>query len=97
MEAAAKSWSGIVISEASFDVAIRFVGNAVQMVREIPWRSSVTFEREKGGSVVMRGTFSQYWDLIPWVLGWGSDAEVLCPPELRDEVASRIKRAAGLY
>jgi len=97
MAEAAKSWSGIVLSNDSFEVVIRFVGDAVRTAQELPWRSSVTFKRERGGAIVMTGTFSQWWDLTPWVLGWGPDAEVLSPPELRAETASRLKAAAELY
>jgi predicted DNA-binding transcriptional regulator YafY len=32
-----------------------------------------------------------------WILGWGADAEVLEPAELRDDVAAELSRAAGIY
>jgi predicted DNA-binding transcriptional regulator YafY len=32
-----------------------------------------------------------------WILGWGADAEVLEPAELRDELATELGRAAALY
>ena len=32
-----------------------------------------------------------------WILGWGAEAEVVSPPELRAEVADQLKRAAEQY
>ena len=32
-----------------------------------------------------------------WILGWGSDAEVLEPAELRASMAEELTRAAALY
>ena len=36
------------------------------------------------------------WDaFIGWILGFGSDAEVLAPPELRDAVLDRVEAAVS--
>ena len=32
-----------------------------------------------------------------WILGFGEDAEVLSPPELREQIARRIGRSAAIY
>ena len=32
-----------------------------------------------------------------WILSWGDDAEVLEPPELRDDVARTLARAIARY
>ena len=36
-------------------------------------------------------------ELKAWILGFGEDAEVLAPGELRDEIAQRLKEAARRY
>ncbi|HEX2222275.1 MAG TPA: WYL domain-containing protein [Candidatus Limnocylindria bacterium] len=36
-------------------------------------------------------------EIRPWILGWGDAVEVLGPPELRDQVAGAVRRAAGRY
>ena len=77
---------------------IRFSGDAAIRVREAPWRGNVTISaREANGSRTMVGTFTHYLDMVPWVLGWGAGAEVISPPELRDEVAKRLREAAAIY
>ncbi|MPY67726.1 WYL domain-containing protein [Deinococcus sp. SDU3-2] len=42
-------------------------------------------------------TVGGWKELIPWVLGWGSEVEVLEPPELREAVAGGHQAAAALY
>jgi predicted DNA-binding transcriptional regulator YafY len=32
-----------------------------------------------------------------WAMSWGSEAEVLEPPELREYVANEVRKMAGLY
>lgn len=36
-------------------------------------------------------------ELVPWVLGWGGEVEVVTPPELRAQVAGTLHKAASLY
>lgn len=49
------------------------------------------------GSLTLKGKFSQWWDLVPWVLSWGSGAEVISPPKLRDDVISHLRSAITRY
>jgi predicted DNA-binding transcriptional regulator YafY len=32
-----------------------------------------------------------------WILQWGSDVEVLSPPDLRDDVTDTLRRALARY
>lgn len=36
-------------------------------------------------------------ELVPWVLGWGGEVEVITPSELRAQVALSLQRGAALY
>jgi proteasome accessory factor B len=36
-------------------------------------------------------------EVMPWVLGWGADVEVIGPAELRAEVAAHGARMSALY
>lgn len=36
-------------------------------------------------------------ELVPWVLGWGAEVEVVSPPELRAQVADAVRRSAEMY
>lgn len=36
-------------------------------------------------------------ELLPWILGWGGEVEVISPPELRAQVAQALHKGAALY
>ncbi|MFC3859489.1 helix-turn-helix transcriptional regulator [Deinococcus antarcticus] len=36
-------------------------------------------------------------ELLPWILGWGGEVEVISPPELRSQVAQALRKGAALY
>ncbi|WP_221091403.1 helix-turn-helix transcriptional regulator [Deinococcus aquaedulcis] len=36
-------------------------------------------------------------ELVPWILGWGGEVEVIAPQELRAQVALSLRKGAGLY
>lgn len=39
-----------------------------------------------------------HWlELLPWILGWGADVEVVAPSELRQKVAESLTAGAALY
>ncbi len=73
------------------EVVIRFSGPAAAAVRERRWHASQKFEEAADGSVRLRLRLQQMDDLLRWVLGWGEQAEVLSPPDLRKKL-SRVAR-----
>ncbi len=92
----ARSWSGIVPADTSYDCTIRFTGDAAIRVREIPWRPTLRFEDE-ADAVLMHVTVSELFDFVPWVLSWGADAEVIEPVALREQVAEMLRLGAERY
>lgn len=80
----------------SQNVRIRFTGVAARLVGERVWHTSQKITGERHGLCLeMRVGLSP--DLQQWILGWGSDAEVLAPAELRESVAAAAEAAARLY
>ncbi len=49
------------------------------------------------GSLLWRGRVAGLREIRIWILGWGAEAEVLEPPELRREVAEQLSQAAAQY
>ena len=94
----ANSW-GIWSSDGTPTVRIRvrFDGSVAHRVREAVWhRSQVITELIDGGlelAVMIAGIV----EIQPWILSWGGAAEVLEPAELREAVASAVRRAAERY
>lgn len=77
-------------------VRIRFRGVAARLAGERVWHSSQKMHREGRGLVLeMRVALSP--DLRQWILGWGEEAEVLEPGDLRRDMAAMAARAAAVY
>jgi proteasome accessory factor B len=77
-------------------VRVRFTGVAARLVGERVWHASQQLARDKAGLVLeMRVGLSP--DLRQWILGWGAEAEVLEPPELRRDLAAAAGKAARVY
>lgn len=78
-------------------VVVRFNARVAEFIRERQWHPSQgLLEREDGSvEVLLRCAITP--ELRQWILGFGADAEVLEPEELRIEVRRSMKRGARLY
>jgi predicted DNA-binding transcriptional regulator YafY len=95
-EAMERAW-GVIADQEEVEVALRFDPSIAALVTETTWHPSQQISREPDGSVLWRGRVSGTIEIRRWILQWGSDVEVLAPPELRDEVAATLRRAAARY
>jgi predicted DNA-binding transcriptional regulator YafY len=60
-------------------------------VRErLHYSREAEIETPEGLEVTFR--VDRWEELLPWLLGWGGDAVVLSPPELRHRVAEEARR-----
>jgi len=77
-------------------VRVRFTGVAARLIGERVWHPSQKLRRTKNDLILeMRSGLSP--DLRQWILGWGEEAEVLEPDELRRDLAKSAQRAAAVY
>lgn len=100
-----KSFSLAKILEGSFAVfqggnarrvKIRFRGVAARLVAERSWHASQKLHHE-GKCLVLEMRVGLSPDLRQWILGWGDEAEVLEPAELRRDLARAARKAAAVY
>ncbi len=92
----ARGWD--VISDQPLEsVAIRFAPAVARRVAETRWHGSQQLEPQPDGSLIWRGRVAGLREIQVWILGWGADAEVLEPPELRARVAEQVRLAATRY
>lgn len=87
----------VVSDEPPVVVAIRFGADVVARVSETRWHPSQVLEPQADGTLVWRARVSGLLEIRSWILGWGQEAEVLEPPELRAWVAEELARAMGRY
>jgi predicted DNA-binding transcriptional regulator YafY len=91
-----RAWD-VIADEEPTDVVIRFSPTVAKRAAETQWHPSQELDMQPDGSLVWRGRVAGLREIRIWILGWGADAEVLEPPELRAIVAEELRRAAQRY
>jgi proteasome accessory factor B len=91
-----RAWD-VISDEPPVDVVVRFSPSVAKRAAETRWHPSQSTEVQADGSLLWRGRVAGMREIRIWILGWGADAEVVAPPELRAEVAAELRRASRLY
>lgn len=79
-------------------VRLRFPpGRITTRVKASEWHLSQEIVDEPDGGCVLAVTVGDWVEMLPFILQWGGDCEVLEPAELRGEVARMVQAAAALY
>ena len=79
------------------EVVVRFRPMVAQNVAEVAWHKTQKLSLNDDGTLDFQVTVSGLGEISWWILGYGDQAEVLKPPELRQMVAERATRAAAQY
>jgi predicted DNA-binding transcriptional regulator YafY len=87
----------VVSDEPRVRVVVRFSKDVAARVAETRWHPTQDVDPASDGSLVWSATVSGVLEVRGWLLGWGSDAEVLEPQELRTWVAEELAQAAARY
>jgi predicted DNA-binding transcriptional regulator YafY len=77
-------------------IKIRFAPNAVRWVREQQHYGYQLDEKEISQGTVMVYHVNDESEIIPWILGWGTSAEVLAPQKLRKSLRETALELANL-
>ena len=72
-------------------VRIRFSPDQAPYVMERHWHDSQKFVPQEDGGVIMELQVANMWEVKRWLIGWGADAHVLKPAELRDVIQSECQ------
>jgi proteasome accessory factor B len=76
------------------EVKIRFSPSQAPYIRERTWHPSQKIETEQDGSIILTLHVADLDEAKRWLIGFGAEAEVLQPRELRDVVALEVNRLA---
>ena len=68
------------------EVKIRFSASQAPYIRERTWHPSQKIETEPDGSIILTLKVADLGEVKFWLIGFGAEAEVLEPAELRDDV-----------
>lgn len=77
---------GVITGDKSFHVICRFSDKVADFIREKKWHSSQQLSQLPDGGVEIHLTVSNLIEVRSWILSWGSEAEVISPPELRASI-----------
>lgn len=77
--------------------SIRFTAKEAPFVRERQWSDDQSIVDHPDGSCTLTLTTSGTKDLMRWLLSFGSGAEILSPPELREALHDEAIKLAYLY
>ena len=79
------------------DVKIWFSADQARYIKERRWSKNQKIEDQEDGSIILTMATSGWWDIKRWVLSYGSEAKVLEPEALRQEIADELEVAKQLY
>jgi len=88
---------GAFAGDGDHRVRVRFAPGAAPRVRERVWHDSQELRERPDGGVELVMRLGDLAEVARWVLGWGDQAEVLGPPELRRRIAAAVRQVAALY
>jgi len=78
-------------------VRVAFRNGAADYVAERTWSPGQKLTRRKDGTLLLTFTTTSRLEVLSWVLGFGPDAELLEPEDLREEMKKRAKGILEQY
>jgi predicted DNA-binding transcriptional regulator YafY len=88
---------GIYTGSGAVTVVVKFLPPAARFVQESRWHASQVLTQERDGSLLARFTLSTTVEIKSWVLGFGANAVVIEPEELRAEIARELEQMIQAY
>ena len=86
-------------TQAEHEVVVELTGYAARLAGGRRWHASQKEEWLDAKHERVRVSFrvNRFEDLLRWVLGWGSHARVISPPELVERVREEVSTLARTY
>ncbi len=78
-------------------IVVRFSPRVAEFIKERRWHGSQGLQPRPDGSIEVLLRCAITPELRQWILGYGADAEVLEPQELRDEIRETLLSACRRY
>lgn len=87
----------MIRGDQRYHVRVRFAPKVAGNVEEVLWHKTQRIGHEDDGSILFEVTVDGLDEMSWWILGYGDQAEVLSPPELREMIGGRAQRMAEMY
>ena len=79
------------------EVKIRFSSKVAQNVAEVSWHKTQQTKWLEDGSLEFAVTVTGLQEISWWIMGYGDQAEVLEPADLREMICERARKMIGMY
>jgi proteasome accessory factor B len=88
---------GVLGGAGNHEVVIRFNSTVAERIREREWHESQEMRELPHGALELRLRLGALVEVEQWILGWGANAEVLAPTELRTSLRHTAAALAKTY
>lgn len=88
---------GVLGGSGDYRVVIRFAATVAERVREREWHESQEMRELPDGALELKMRLGALSEIEQWILGWGAAAEVIGPPELRENIRRTVTTLAATY
>jgi predicted DNA-binding transcriptional regulator YafY len=85
------------VGEGTITVKVRFTKRIAPYIRESLWHWSQQLTALPDGGLLYEVHVSYPKEVAWWAMSWGSEAEVLEPPELREYVTDEVRKLVAVY
>ena len=79
------------------NVRIRFAPEVAGYIKEKTWHATQKLTSQNDGSVIFEARVAGTDEIKYWLMSWGSEAEVLSPATLRDQMISEAQNMLRCY
>jgi predicted DNA-binding transcriptional regulator YafY len=91
------AWSIIPSPGRDDRVVVKFGSNVAENVAQVKWHKSQRTDFHPDGSLTFKATIAGFHEIEWWILGYGDQAEVKSPVQLRRKIALRTRNMARMY
>ena len=91
-----RAWD-VITDQPLVRVVVRFSPAVAQRAGETRWHPSQETSQGADGWLTWSAKVAGTQEIRAWVLGWGGEAEVIEPAELRDRVRAELEAAVARY
>jgi len=86
-----------LVSDTPMQVRVRFSPDVAHTIKDRIWRPGQQLKSDNEGRLTIEFVAAGSMELVSWILSYGMHAEVLDPPELRQEVKRQIREMRQHY
>lgn len=86
-----------IVYDDPVSVKIWFSADQARYIKERKWAKIQHIENNEDGSIILSMETSGWWDVIRWVLSYGSEAAILEPEELKNKILTELNSTQRLY